>query len=135
MEGVKHVLGIWVQADEGASFWARGCAELANRGVTDVLIVCCDGLTGPPEAIKATWFGSMVQACVVHLIRSSMRLVSYQDRKKVAAALKPIYTAANEEAALAALSDLASSPLGVWRCAVCRRHHLPTTGSAPCIAG
>ena len=113
MEGVKHVLGIWVQADEGASFWARVCAELANRGVADVLIVCCDGLTGLPEAIEATWPGSMVQTCVVHLIRSSMRFVSYRDRKKVAAALKPIYTAANEEAALAALSDLASSPLGV----------------------
>ena len=113
MEGVKHVLGIWVQADEGASFWARVYAELANRGVADVLIVCCDGLTGLPEAIEATWPGSMVQTCVVHLIRSSMRFVSYRDRKKVAAALKPIYTAANEEAALAALSDLASSPLGV----------------------
>ena len=113
MEGVKHVLGIWVQADEGASFWARVCAELANRGVADVLIVCCDGLTGLPEAIEATWPDSMVQTCVVHLIRSSMRFVSYQDRKKVAAALKPIHTAANEEAALAALSDLASSPLGV----------------------
>ena len=113
MEGVKHALGIRVQADEGASFWARVCAELANRGVADVLIVCCDGLTGLPEAIEATWPDSMVQTCVVHLIRSSMRFVSYQDRKKVAAALKPIHTAANEEAALAALSDLASSPLGV----------------------
>lgn len=60
MEGVKHVLGIWVQADEGASFWARVCAELANRGVADVLIVCCDGLTGLPEAIEATWPDSMV---------------------------------------------------------------------------
>ncbi len=99
MEGVKHVLGIRVQADEGASFWARVCAELANRGVADVLIVCCDGLTGLPEAIEATWPDSMVQTCVVHLIRSSMRFVSYQDRKKVAAALKPIHTAANEEAA------------------------------------
>lgn len=113
MEGVKHVLGIWVQADEGASFWARVCAELANRGVADVLIVCCDGLTGLPEAIEATWPDSMVQTCVVHLIRSSMRFVAYGDRKKVAAALKPIYTAANEEVALAALSDLASSPLGM----------------------
>ena len=113
MDGIKHVLGIWVQAEEGASFWAHVCAELANRGVSDVLIVCCDGLTGLPEAIEATWPGSMVQTCVVHLIRSSMRFVSYRDRKKVAAALKPIYTAANEEAALAALSDLASSPLGV----------------------
>ena len=69
MEGVKHVLGIWVQADEGAAFWAHVCAELANRGVRDVLIVCCDGLAGLPEAIEATWPQSMVQTCVVHLMR------------------------------------------------------------------
>ncbi|WP_243697317.1 IS256 family transposase, partial [Aeromicrobium phragmitis] len=55
MDGVKHVLGIWVQAVEGAKFWATVCAELANRGIRDVLIVCCDGLTGFPEAIEATW--------------------------------------------------------------------------------
>ena len=89
MEGVKHVLGIWVQADEGAAFWAHVCAELANRGVRDVLIVCCDGLAGLPEAIEATWPQSMVQTCVVHLIRASMRFVSYKDRKSVAAALRP----------------------------------------------
>ena len=55
MDGVKHVLGIWVQPREGAKFWAGVCAELRNRGVKDVLIVCCDGLTGFPEAIEATW--------------------------------------------------------------------------------
>ena len=55
LDGVKHVLGIWVQASEGAKFWAGVCAELRNRGVRDVLIVCCDGLTGFPEAIEATW--------------------------------------------------------------------------------
>ena len=97
MEGVKHVLGIWVQADEGASFWAHVCAELANRGLRDVLIVCCDGLTGLPEAIEATWPQSMVQTCVVHLIRASMRFVSYKDRKSVATALKRVYSAPNEE--------------------------------------
>jgi putative transposase len=69
MDGVKHVLGIWVQAAEGAKFWASVCAELANRGVKDVLVVCCDGLTGFPEAIAATWPLAMVQTCVVHLIR------------------------------------------------------------------
>ena len=66
MDGVKHVLGIWVQANEGAKFWAGVCAELANRGVKDVLIVCCDGLTGFPEAIEATWPQAMVQTCTVH---------------------------------------------------------------------
>ena len=81
MDGVKHVLGIWVQASEGAKFWASVCAELANRGVKDVLIVCCDGLTGFPEAIEATWPQATVQTCVVHLIRAAMRFVNYKDRK------------------------------------------------------
>lgn len=112
MDGVKHVLGIWVQAVEGAKFWAGVCAELANRGVKDVLIVCCDGLTGFPEAIEATWPAAMVQTCVVHLIRASMRFVAYGDRKAVAAMLRPVYTAPNEDAALAALSEFADSALG-----------------------
>nr|WP_284305841.1 IS256 family transposase [Mobilicoccus caccae] len=111
LDGVKHVLGIWVQAVEGAKFWASVCAELANRGVKDVLIVCCDGLTGFPEAIEATWTRAMVQTCVVHLIRASMRFVSYTDRKAVAAMLRPIYTAANEDAALMALTAFADSNL------------------------
>ncbi|MDO5535831.1 MAG: IS256 family transposase [Propionibacteriaceae bacterium] len=112
MDGVKHVLGIWVQATEGAKFWAGVCAQLANRGVKDVLIVCCDGLTGFPEAIEATWPRAMVQTCVVHLIRASMRFVSYGDRKAVAAMLRPIYTAADEDAALMALATFADSNLG-----------------------
>ena len=65
------------------------CAQLANRGLKDVLIVCCDGLTGFPEAIEAAWPGSLVQTCVVHLIRASMRYVAYTDRKAATAALKP----------------------------------------------
>jgi len=112
MDGVKHVLGIWVQATEGAKFWASVCANLANRGVKDVLIVCCDGLTGFPEAIEATWSGALVQTCVVHLIRASMRFVSYTDRKAVAALLRPIYTAPSEDAALMALAAFADSNLG-----------------------
>lgn len=64
LDGIKHVLGIWVQASEGAKFWAAVCAQLANRGVQDVLIVCCDGLTGFPEAIEATWPGALVQTCM-----------------------------------------------------------------------
>lgn len=112
MDGVKHVLGIWVQTTEGAKFWASVCAELANRGVADVLIVCVDGLTGFPEAIEATWPEATVQTCVVHLIRAATRFVSYKDRKAVAAALKPIYQAANEDAALEALDEFAGSELG-----------------------
>lgn len=112
MDGIKHVLGIWVQATEGAKFWAMVCSELANRGVQDVLIVCTDGLTGFPEAIAATWPEATVQTCVVHLIRASMRFVNYKDRKAVAAALKPIYQAVNEDAALEALEAFEASELG-----------------------
>jgi putative transposase len=112
LDGIKHVLGIWVQAVEGAKFWAGVCAELRNRGVRDVLIVCCDGLTGFPEAIEATWPQTTVQTCVVHLIRAAMRFVSYQDRKKVAAALRPIYTAPTVEVAETELITFADSDLG-----------------------
>ena len=112
MEGIKHVLGIWVEASEGAKFWAGVCAELANRGIKDVLIVCCDGLTGFPEAVAGTWPAATVQTCVVHLIRASMRFISYQDRKKVAAALRPIYTAPTADAAQDELDAFEASELG-----------------------
>jgi transposase-like protein len=112
MDGIKHVLGIWVQATEGAKFWAAVCAELANRGVRDVLIVCCDGLSGFPEAIEATWPQATVQTCVVHLIRAAMRFVNYTDRKAGAAALRPIYTAANADGALIELEAFEATPLG-----------------------
>src|SRR5215212_3170129 len=112
LDGIKHVLGIWVQASEGAKFWAGVCAELRNRGIRDVLIVCCDGLTGFPEAIEATWPHSTVQTCVVHLIRAAMRFVNWHDRKAVAAALKPIYQAADADAARIELEAFQASELG-----------------------
>jgi putative transposase len=112
LDGVRHVLGIWVQPAEGAKFWAGVCAELRNRGVRDVLIACCDGLTGFPEAVEATWPQAMVQTCTVHLIRSSMRFISYADRKQVAAALRPVYTAPTAEVALMELEAFAASDLG-----------------------
>lgn len=112
IDGIKHVLGIWLQTTEGAKFWAGVCADLANRGIRDVLIVCCDGLTGLPEAIEATWAQATVQTCVVHLIRASMRFVSYSDRKTVAAALKPIYTAADADAALVEFEAFKASNWG-----------------------
>lgn len=111
-DGVRHVLGIWVQAHEGAKFWAGVCAELANRGIQDVLIVACDGLTGFPEAIEATWPSACVQTCVLHLLRSSTRFVSYKDRKAVSAELKKIYTAINEDAAQVALEEFAQGQWG-----------------------
>ena len=112
LDGVKHVLGIWVQTSEGAKFWAGVLAELRNRGVQDTLIVCCDGLTGFPEAIEATWPQAIVQTCVVHLLRAAMRFVSCNDRKKIAAALRPIYTAPTVDVAETELLAFAESPLG-----------------------
>lgn len=106
VEGFKHVLGIWIQDREGAKFWGSVLAELRNRGLKDALIVCCDGLTGLPEAIEQVWPQAKVQTCVTHLIRASMKFVSYGDRKAVAKALRPIYTAVNEAAAKAALENL-----------------------------
>src|SRR5690606_346871 len=81
-------------------------------GVRDVLIVCCDGLTGFPEAVAATWPEATVQTCVVHLIRNAMRFVNYSDRKAVAAALKPIYQAPTADAALDELEAFQASSLG-----------------------
>jgi len=109
LDGYKHVLGIWIAAAEGARFWAGVLAELRNRGVKDVLFVCCDGLGGLPEAIEAAWPKAIVQCCVVHLIRASLRYASWKDRKKLSAALRPIYTAVNEAAAKAALDQLRAS--------------------------
>lgn len=112
IDGVRHVLGIWVQPTEGAKFWAGVCAELANRGVKDVLIACVDGLSGFAEAIAATWPQTTIQTCTVHLIRASMRFVAYGDRKSVAAALKAMYTAPTIEAAEAELRAFADSKWG-----------------------
>jgi putative transposase len=112
LDGVKHVLGIWVQTAEGAKFWLQVLTELRNRGVRDVLIACCDGLEGLPAAIETVWPHTVVQTCVVHLIRAALRYVSYGDRKALAAAIRTIYTAPNEDAAERALLELAESGLG-----------------------
>lgn len=90
---------------EGSKFWLSLLTELRNRSMGDVLIVCCDGLKGLPEAIEAVWPKATVQTCVIHLIRASFRYTSHDQRKKVAAALKPIYTAASVEAAEAAMVE------------------------------
>ncbi|BCP08379.1 IS256 family transposase [Mycobacterium paraintracellulare] len=103
VDGIKQVLGIWIQQTEGAKFWHGVLTELRNRGCRDALFVCCDGLTGLPESIAAVWPAAVIQTCVVHLLRSSMRYASYTDRRKMATALRPIYTAPTEEAAKLAL--------------------------------
>jgi putative transposase len=99
VDGDREALGIWWQETEGAKFWLAVLNDLHRRGVNDVLIACVDGLTGFPDAIAAVFPQAWVQTCIVHQIRSSMRWVSYSDRKKVAADLRPVYAAVNEEAA------------------------------------
>jgi putative transposase len=111
-DGIKHVLGIWIANTEGAKFWLGVFSELRNRGVRRVLIACCDGLEGLPDAIETIWPYTIVQTCVVHLIRASLRYASYAERKKLAQALRPIYTAVNADAAREALLELADSELG-----------------------
>ena len=103
VEGEREVLGIWWQETEGAKFWLAVLNDLHHRGVEDILVCCVDGLTGFPEAIEAVYPQAWVQTCIVHQIRSSMRFVSYGERKRVAHDLKPIYRAVNVEAAEDAL--------------------------------
>jgi len=102
-EGDREVLGIWWQESEGAKFWLAVLNDLHQRGVEDVLVACVDGLAGFPEAIEAVFPQAWVQTCIVHQIRNSMRYVAYQDRKRVAADLKPVYRAVNADAAEQAL--------------------------------
>jgi len=102
-DGDREALGIWWQDAEGAKFWLAVLNDLAQRGVHDVLIACVDGLTGFPDAIEAVFPQTWVQTCIVHQIRASLRYVNYQDQRKLAAALRPVYRAANADAALAQL--------------------------------
>lgn len=102
-DGEREVLGIWWQETEGAKFWLAVLNDLKRRGVDDVLIACVDGLKGFPDAIEAVFPQAWVQTCIVHLIRSSLRYVSYRDKRTVAKDLRPIYTAANADEALAEL--------------------------------
>jgi len=99
-------LGLWIGATESAKYWLGVLSGLKNRGVEDILIASVDGLTGFSEAIAAVYPKTDVQRCVIHQIRSSTRYVSYKDVKAFTAALKPIYKAPTEEAALAALDEL-----------------------------
>jgi putative transposase len=99
LEGLKEVLGIWLEQNEGAKFWLKVMAELKNRGVQDIFIACVDSLKGFPEAIEAVFPNTEVQLCIVHMVRGSLRFVSWKDRKAVVADLKGVYQAASEELA------------------------------------
>ena len=97
LEGEREILGLWWQDKEGAKFWLAVLNDLHQRGVGDILIACVDGLAGFPEAIAAVYPETWVQTCIVHMIRSSMRYVSYVDRKPIARDLRKVYSAANAE--------------------------------------
>lgn len=99
LEGHKELLGLWIAETEGAKFWLHVLTELRNRGVNDVLYACVDGLTGFPEAINTVFPKAMVQLCIVHQVRNSLKYVSYKDRKAVSGDLKKIYQSSTAEAA------------------------------------
>jgi transposase-like protein len=100
VDGTRDILGIWAgDGGEGAKYWLHVFTELKNRGLDDVLMLVCDGLKGLPEAVETVWPRTIVQTCVVHLLRNSFRYAARQDWDKVAKALKPVYTAPSEDAA------------------------------------
>lgn len=105
MEGCKSVLGLWVNGNEGAKFWMSVLVNLKNRGMKDAFIICTDGLKGFPEAIEAIFPSTLVQTCIVHLIRNSLSFVNWKERRALAADLKLIYRAATAEMAEKALAD------------------------------
>lgn len=105
MEGRKEILGMWSSQNEGSRFWLGVFTELQNRGVSDILICCVDGLKGLPEAIESVFPLAKVQLCIVHMLRNSLKFVSWKERKEVAARLRNVYNASSAEAAKTALDE------------------------------
>ena len=122
-DGSRDILGIWIENTEGAKFWMKVFNDLKTRGVHDILIAVTDGLKGMPEALGAVFPATTLQTCIVHLIRNSLDFASWKDRKALASAIKPIYTAVNAEAAEAELHAFEAGPwgqrfptvVGAWR--------------------
>jgi putative transposase len=110
-DGTRDILGIWIENTEGAKFWMKVFNDLKTRGVHDILIAVTDGLKGMPEALGAVFPATTLQTCIVHLIRNSLDFASWKDRKALAAAIKPIYTAVSAEAAQAKLDAFEA---GLW---------------------
>src|SRR5512135_1195053 len=110
-DGTRDILGLWVENTEGAKFWMKVFNDLKTRGVADILIAVTDGLKGMPEALGAVFPATTLQTCIVHLIRNSLDYASWKDRKLLAAAIKPIYTASSAEAAQA---ELDAFEQGLW---------------------
>lgn len=107
LAGDKELLGLWIEQNEGAKFWLNVLTELKNRGVCDIFIACCDGLSGFPQAIETVYPRTQVQLCIVHMVRNSLTYVSWKDRKQVARDLRTIYQAATLEQAETALDRFA----------------------------
>ncbi|GAA2285924.1 IS256 family transposase [Streptomyces atrovirens] len=100
-EGHRDILGLWIgDGGEGAKYWLQVLTEIKNRGAADVLMLVCDGLSGLPDAVNTVWPATIVQTCIVHLLRNSFRYAARQDWEKIAKALRPVYTAPTEDAAL-----------------------------------
>lgn len=110
-DGSRDILGLWIEGTEGAKFWMRVFNDLKTRGVQDILIAVTDGLKGMPEALGAVFPDTTLQTCIVHLIRNSLDYASWKDRRALAAAIRPIYTAVSAEAAQAELERFAQ---GAW---------------------
>ena len=111
-DGTRDILGIWIENTEGAKFWMKVFNDLKTRGLHDILIAVTDGLKGMPEALGAVFPATTLQTCIVHLIRNSLDFASWKDRKALAAAIKPIYTAVSAEAAEAELDAFEAGPWG-----------------------
>jgi len=111
-DGSREILGLWIETTEGAKFWMKVFNDLKTRGVADILIAVTDGLKGMSESLAVVYPETTLQTCIVHLIRNSLDYVGWKERKPLAAAIRPIYTAASAEAAEAELNDFASGPWG-----------------------
>ena len=107
LEGHKELLGLWLAENEGAKFWLNVLTELQNRGVQDILIACVDGLKGFPDAINTVFPETQIQLCIVHMVRNSIKFVTWKDYKAVTSGLKEIYKSATEEDALKSLDQFA----------------------------
>jgi putative transposase len=122
-DGTRDILGLWIENTEGAKFWMRVFNDLRTRGVGDILIAVTDGLKGMPEALGTVFPATTLQTCIVHLMRASLDYASWKDRRALAAAIKPIYTATSADTALAELDAFERGPwgaklpivVGAWR--------------------
>jgi transposase-like protein len=104
-DGTREILGLWIEQTEGAKFWMKVFSDLKSRGCHDILIAVTDGLKGMSEALAAVYPATTLQTCIVHLLRNSLEFGNWKERKPLAAALRPIYTAPSADAAMTALDD------------------------------